>query len=116
VAGPTDPADLRTVAASFSALAHPTRLAILGQLRDGGVLSPKLLALRVTPPTALANVAHHTRELATLGLLEPAGTRPARGALEHFYRLSPLGRDLAELVDRVSARVAPAVNPGPDAA
>lgn len=116
MAVPTDPADLRVVAASFSALAHPTRLGILGHLRDGGVLSPKQLALRVTPPTALANVAHHTRELAALGLVEPAGTRPARGALEHFYRLSPLGRELVELVDRVSARVASPVTPRPDAA
>jgi hypothetical protein len=58
----------------------------------------------MTPPASLANVAHHTRELAGLGAVDPAGTRPVRGAVEHFYRLSPRGRDLIELMDRMATQ------------
>jgi hypothetical protein len=32
------------------------------------------------------DVAYHTRRLRDLGLIEPAGTRPVRGATQHFYR------------------------------
>jgi DNA-binding transcriptional ArsR family regulator len=101
---PTDPDQLRRVAASFGALAHPTRLQILEELRDGGALSPRQLTDRLTPPVGLANLAHHTRELHARGLLKPAGTRPARGAVEHFYRLSPQGHELVAFVDRVAAQ------------
>jgi DNA-binding transcriptional ArsR family regulator len=100
---PQDSARLERVATAFRGLAHPTRLQILAALHPDLVLSPTQLLGQVKPDTGLANVAYHTRELATLGLLDPAGQRPARGALEHFYRLSPRGRRLIELVERASA-------------
>jgi predicted ArsR family transcriptional regulator len=75
---------------------------VLGELRGGEVLSPRRLAERTTPPIPLANVAHHVRELAARGIVEPAGTRPARGAVEHFYKLSERGRALLDFVDRVA--------------
>jgi DNA-binding transcriptional ArsR family regulator len=103
---PSDPSELRRLATAFGALAHPTRLRILEALRDGGAMSPKQLTDHVTPSTSLANLAHHTRELAGLGALDPAGTRPVRGAVEHFYRLSPRGRELVELVDQLAAQAA----------
>jgi DNA-binding transcriptional ArsR family regulator len=106
VAIPTDPHELRDLAATFGALAHPTRLRILEALRDGDALSPKQLTDRVAPPTSLANLAHHTRELAGLGAVDPAGTRPVRGAVEHFYRLSARGRELVELMDRMATPAA----------
>ena len=59
-----------------------------------------LVAFQTT--LALGSIAHHTRELRTLGLITPAGTEPVRGALQHFYRLSPRGRELLELVDRMA--------------
>jgi DNA-binding transcriptional ArsR family regulator len=96
---PHDPRQLERVASAFRGLAHPTRLRILDALRVEEVLSPTQLLGRIEPSPGLANIAYHTRELAGLGLLRPAGRRPARGALEHFYRLSPSGRDLIELVD-----------------
>jgi DNA-binding transcriptional ArsR family regulator len=100
---PLEPGHLDEVAASFRGLAHPTRLRILDVLRDEGAeLSPTQVADRIEPGTGLANVAYHTRELAGLGLVTPAGERVARGALEHFYRLSDKGRELIELVDRLS--------------
>jgi DNA-binding transcriptional ArsR family regulator len=98
---PADPHELDRLASGFRGLGHPTRLQILAALRPDGVLSPNQLLPRITPATALANVAYHTRELASLGLLSPAGQRPSRGALEHFYRLSPRGRALIELAERL---------------
>lgn len=101
---PDDPDVLDEVALSFRGLAHPTRLRILDALKDEPILSPNQLLDRLAPGTGLANVAYHTRELASLGLLTPAGERVARGALEHFYRLSSRGRELIELVDGLSIR------------
>ena len=101
---PEDPTTLGDVALSFRGLAHPTRLRILDALKDEPILSPNQLLDRLGPGTGLANVAYHTRELATLGLVMPAGERVARGALEHFYRLSSRGRELIELVDGLSLR------------
>lgn len=100
---PEDPGELRRLAATFAGLAHPTRLSILEALREGGPMSPKQLSSCVVPSTSLANLAHHTRELAGMGALLPAGTRPVRGAVEHFYRLSPRGRKLVEVMDRIAA-------------
>jgi DNA-binding transcriptional ArsR family regulator len=100
---PDDPGQLDRVASSFRGLAHPTRLRILAALQADAVLSPTQLLTRITTDTGLANVAYHTRELTSLGLLSPAGQRPARGALEHFYRLSPQGRALIELAEHAAA-------------
>jgi DNA-binding transcriptional ArsR family regulator len=99
---PADPSRLDQVAVAFRALGHPTRLRILDALNGEEVMSPSQLIRRIGDGSGLANVAYHTRELAALGLLTPAGSRPARGALEHFYRLSANGRELIELAGRVS--------------
>jgi DNA-binding transcriptional ArsR family regulator len=98
---PDDPARLDDVATAFRALGHPTRLRILDALSGEGALSPSQLIGHIGDSAGLANIAYHTRELAALGLLTPAGSRPARGALEHFYKLSPTGRKLIELATQV---------------
>jgi DNA-binding transcriptional ArsR family regulator len=98
---PSDRRKLETVASSFRGLGHPTRLQILEALRHSDVLSPKQLVELVEPSITLGTMSHHTRELRSVGLLAGAGTRPVRGALQHFYRLSPRGRELMELVDRL---------------
>jgi len=98
---PDDPAQLDEVAGAFRALGHPTRLRILEALHGEHAMSPSQLIRRMGDGAGLANVAYHTRELAALGLLTPAGSRPARGALEHFYRLSANGRKLIELAGRL---------------
>lgn len=92
---------LEKAAASFRGISHPTRLQILRELREDGVLSPAQLVQRVKPTIALGSVAHHTRELRAIGLITPAGTEPVRGALQHFYRLSPKGKEMLELAERV---------------
>src|ERR671939_1636647 len=100
---PDDRQALDEVAASLRALGHPTRLQILAALTCERALSPTQLLERVPPGTGLPNVAYHTRTLASSGLLLPAGRRPARGALEHFYRLSARGRALIDWVERLTA-------------
>ena len=96
--------ELGRVAAAFRGVSHPTRIQILEALRNGAPLSPAELVREMTPRRALGSVSHHTRELRTLGLVRPAGTEAVRGALQHFYRLSPLGEQLMEFADRVPRR------------
>lgn len=64
-------------------------------------MSPAELVREMKPRRALGSVSHHTRELRTLGLVKPAGTEAVRGALQHFYRLSPLGEQLMEFADEL---------------
>jgi DNA-binding transcriptional ArsR family regulator len=91
--------EIERIAESFRGVAHPTRLRILEAVRQRDKLSPAQMVHCLDGEIALANVAHHTRELKDLGLLNAAGTRPVRGALEHFYRLSPHGLELLGLAD-----------------
>jgi len=64
-------------------LAHPLRIAILRVLEER-TASPSEIAEEIDAP--LGNVSYHVRFLARLGLVELAGTRPRRGAVEHYYR------------------------------
>jgi DNA-binding transcriptional ArsR family regulator len=64
-------------------LSHPVRVQILRILQDR-IASPNDLAVEIGAP--LGNVSYHVRFLARLGLIELTGTRPRRGAIEHFYR------------------------------
>ncbi|HET9123991.1 MAG TPA: winged helix-turn-helix domain-containing protein [Solirubrobacteraceae bacterium] len=64
-------------------LAHPLRIAILRVLEER-TASPSEIAEEIEAP--LGNVSYHVRFLARLGLVELAGTRPRRGAVEHYYR------------------------------
>jgi DNA-binding transcriptional ArsR family regulator len=100
---PSDPSAVDRLALAFRALAHPTRLRILDALRGGNPQSPSQVGRQIEPKLALGTVSHHMRELMLAGLVEPAGTRAVRGALEHFYELSPEGRQMLKLVDRVAA-------------
>ena len=65
------------------ALAHPLRVAILGELEER-TASPSDLAGTLDAP--LGVVSYHVRRLAQLGLVKLVDTRPRRGAIEHYYR------------------------------
>lgn len=67
----------------LKALAHPSRIRILGMLREGQA-SPLQLSERLGQ--SLGSVAYHVRQLHSLELIELVETRPRRGATEHFYR------------------------------
>lgn len=97
---PSDADELEAIAASFKALAHPLRLRLLDALWEGDALSPTQLRRLTESEVALGTVSHHMKELVFLGMVDPAGTRAVRGALEHFYKLSPRGRRLLDLAYR----------------
>jgi DNA-binding transcriptional ArsR family regulator len=64
-------------------LAHPLRIQILRVL-ENRVASPSEIAEEIDAP--LGNVSYHVRFLARVGLIELTGTKPRRGAVEHYYR------------------------------
>jgi DNA-binding transcriptional ArsR family regulator len=65
------------------ALAHPLRIRVLAMLEESAA-SPVQLAAKLD--ATLGTVAYHVRTLRNLGLIELVGTRPRRGATEHYYR------------------------------
>ncbi len=68
----------------LKALAHPTRLHLLGMLSHREQVSPaEYSRLRLEP---VSNVAYHFRALEKLGCIEIVNTRKVRGSTEHYYR------------------------------
>ena len=73
------------------ALSHPLRVEILNRFHIADTaLSPKLLAQSLGEP--LTNVSYHVRQLEEKQMIALVDSTPRRGALEHFYELSRLGR------------------------
>ncbi|MDX6600878.1 MAG: hypothetical protein QOF13_80 [Solirubrobacterales bacterium] len=67
----------------IAGLGHPLRVRCLALLCDK-TWSPRQLSDELCE--GLSQVSYHIKVLRETGLIEPAGTRPARGATEHFYR------------------------------
>jgi len=67
----------------FKALAHPLRYQILTLLNDRE-WSPNELSDEL--PEGLSQVSYHVKVLSGFKLIEMTKTRPARGAVEHFYK------------------------------
>ncbi len=93
----------------LAALAHPLRLRIMQAAGDG--FSAKRLA-DAFGDASIQLISYHVRALRDAGLLELTGTQQRRGAVEHFYRLSPdaaqrlytLGTSLASLGESLGGR------------
>jgi DNA-binding transcriptional ArsR family regulator len=66
-------------------VSHPLRRRLWAAIAERPI-SPRELADRLLEP--INDVAYHVRKLRDLGVIEPAGTRPVRGATQHFYRAS----------------------------
>jgi DNA-binding transcriptional ArsR family regulator len=81
------------------ALSHPARIGILRKLGEVGQASPSAVAADASE--SLPTLAYHMRELRTVGLIRPSGTRPARGAVEHFYVLTQEGEAAVQAIDAV---------------
>jgi DNA-binding transcriptional ArsR family regulator len=75
------------------ALSHPLRARVLAAL-DGREASPSQIAEEIGVELTL--ISFHVRHLADAGLITATRTRPVRGAVEHFYRLSVRARIVAE--------------------
>jgi DNA-binding transcriptional ArsR family regulator len=63
---------------------HPLRRRIWYAMAEQRPISPRELADELGEP--VNDVAYHVRRLRDLGVIELAGTRPVRGATQHFYR------------------------------
>ena len=87
----------------LKAMAHPTRLHLLGILNYRHVSPAEFARERGEP---VSKVAHHFRSLEKLGCIEVVNTRPVRGSTEHFYRRSETilirDEDLLEMPEEVS--------------
>jgi DNA-binding transcriptional ArsR family regulator len=68
------------------AIAHPMRVRILEALQ-GRIASPTELAREFEE--SLGVVSYHANALLDVECLEPVGTRPRRGTIEHFYTARP---------------------------
>ncbi|MFB8002556.1 helix-turn-helix domain-containing protein [Nocardia sp. NPDC056000] len=73
---------------SFELLAHPVRLRMVHAMRGGRVLTTAELCARL-PDVSKATAYRHVELLANAGVLEVAGERRVRGAVERRYRLRP---------------------------
>ena len=73
----------------IKALGHPLRRRIIEAAiaAEGEALSPATLSRQLDAQVSL--VAYHVKQLVAAGLLKPAGQRPVRGAVEHYYEPVP---------------------------
>jgi DNA-binding transcriptional ArsR family regulator len=82
-----NPAQKEKSAAQVQSLAaivtHPLRRRIWYAMSEHPI-SPRELADQLHEP--VNDVAYHVRVLRDMGVIELAGTRPVRGATQHFYR------------------------------
>jgi DNA-binding transcriptional ArsR family regulator len=65
-------------------VSHPLRRRLWYAMTEDPI-SPSELADQLHEP--VNDVAYHVRVLRDMGVIELAGTRPVRGATQHFYRL-----------------------------
>jgi DNA-binding transcriptional ArsR family regulator len=84
------------LAKGLGGFASPLRIRLMLLLEEER--SPSGLHQLVSELATLGTVSYHVRELRKVELIEATRTEPRRGALEHFYRRTPLGDELAALV------------------
>lgn len=85
-------------AALFQAVGHPLRIRSLMAFRDSdNALSPRDLATVLGCDLGL--VAYHVRIMLRAGIVRESHTKAVRGAMQHFYRLTPEGVELLVSVE-----------------
>lgn len=86
----------------FEAAKHPTRLRVLLYAKHCGRKRFSSVEIATDLPDAtLGTVAYHVRVLKRLKLIKPAGTTMRRGAIEHFYELTPKGEKVVTHVEAI---------------
>jgi DNA-binding transcriptional ArsR family regulator len=68
------------------ALGHPLRRQILRLMASEERVSPRELSRRLRRP--LSNLSYHVRVLLECGAIELVDMQPARGSMQHFYRVA----------------------------
>jgi DNA-binding transcriptional ArsR family regulator len=101
--------DAKVVVAAFRAMTHPLRPAILRLIEEHGKRSPSQLHGELEQP--LGNVSYHVRCLYDARLLKSEGTRPRRGAVEHFYSLTAFGEAVLAFADDAQSKLAESAPP-----
>jgi DNA-binding transcriptional ArsR family regulator len=101
--------DAKVVVAAFRAMTHPLRPAILSLLKEHGKRSPSQLHVELKQP--LGNVSYHVRCLYEARLLKSEGTRPRRGAVEHFYSLTAFGEAVLAFTAEAQVKLAESAPP-----
>ena len=69
------------------AVSHPLRVEVLETIVAEGEISPTQIVAKVKGD--LGKVSYHVSVLKDCEIIELAGTRQRRGALEHFFRPAP---------------------------
>ena len=87
--------DFAGAAALFGSLGHPLRLQIVLALEHEPV-SPSDLAQQLG--AGLGVTAYHVRTLGAAGVVELDHTRPVRGSMQSYYRLTDRGRTALQLL------------------
>lgn len=78
-------------------LSHPLRRQVLTHISEKeAAQSPSNMAGELGQP--LGNVSYHVRQLADTGLLKITKRMTRRGAVEHFYDLTPRGKELVTFI------------------
>ena len=85
----------------FTDLTHPTRVAILGYIKENGPQAP--VDMYKDLGMSLGTVAYHVRILTErLGMLELKSEDRVRGAVKHTYRLSTRGRRVLRVAENAA--------------
>lgn len=85
------------------ALRHPLRRDILRRMAAEEAISPREVASALRQP--LSNVSYHVRVLADCAAIALVSTKPVRGSMQHFYRVSieaPWALEVLGLSDNAS--------------
>jgi hypothetical protein len=77
-------------------LRHAVRIRFLDFVGERKSASPAMFAVDRGLP--VSTVGYRARRLEEAGCIAITETRPVRGAVEHFFRLTPLGQSVLGLV------------------
>jgi DNA-binding transcriptional ArsR family regulator len=90
-------------------LSHPARVEVMRVLGNR-VASPKELADELGE--SVGNLSYHVKYLQNAGCIEITATAPRRGAIEHYYRLTPSEEAGATALRGLIAEAVSALNAG----
>ena len=101
MSSPVDLERAERISRTLRAVAHPARVLAIFALADAELSPVELTRLLDRPAYSLGVVAYHVRRLAAEGVVQLSATIPRRGAVEHRYALTPRGRTVADVLDRL---------------
>lgn len=81
---------------ALSELGHPTRLLVL-EATANGPTSPKAIH-DANPQHSLGTISYHVRAMADDKLIRLRSRKQVRGAIAHFYVITPKGQKVLDTV------------------